>query len=324
VKNSLEEVLNLEQVDRPFVTADALKRIARHLGGVHGRKGLVWLSGSFPLRNPRIMRGTPDLQRIEDATNALNDSNMAIYPVDVKGLSAAIRFTRRATLAPVGPPGADVMNALARDTGGEAFYNSNDISGAIQQAMEDAEATYTLGFYPSGDALDGKFHPIQVKVAKEDIARGAEVRFREGYVASELVPRRAKTVNLSIDDILDDPLDANAVGVAAMASPVPDKPGVVSVKVRVDVADLLLEHEGGRWTGSLDFAVRWTDSKKAAKKVHRFAIDANDDQLRTLLSNGFVREELMDVGSGGEVQVAVQDRATGAAGSVRVPVAEKR
>jgi VWFA-related protein len=327
VKTALEEVLNLEQVDRPFITADALVRISHHLSGVHGRKGLVWLSGSFPLRNPRIMRGTPDLERIEDATNALNDSNMAIYPVDVKGLSAAVRFGRRANLAPVGPPGADVMNALARDTGGEAFYNSNDISGAIQHAIEDAEATYTLGFYPSGDALDGKFHPLQVKVAKEELSRGADVRFREGYVASEAAPRRAKDLKLSLDEILDDPLAANAVGIAAIAAPLPEKPGTVVVRVQIDVADLLLEQEAGRWTGSLDFGVRWTDAKTAIKKVHRFAITANEEQLRALLASGFIRQELMEVGvpaSGhGEIQVAVQDRATGAAGSVRVPLTGK-
>jgi VWFA-related protein len=62
IKTALEEVLNLEQVDRPFVTADALKLIARHLSGVHGRKGLVWLSGSFPLVNPRIIGQVVDAQ----------------------------------------------------------------------------------------------------------------------------------------------------------------------------------------------------------------------------------------------------------------------
>jgi hypothetical protein len=39
--------------------------------------------------------------------------------------------------------------------------------------------------------------------------------------------------------------------------------------------------------------------------------------------NGFIREELIESGGAGEIQVAVQDRATGAAGAVRVPVAEK-
>ena len=328
VKTALEETLNLEQVDRPQVTFEALKRISQHLNAVHGRKGLVWLSGSFPLRNSRVLRGTPDAERIEDTSEAMNDSNMAIYPVDVKGLSAAVRFSRRAVT--IAPFGADVMNELAKETGGQAFYNSNDISGAVQNAIQDAEATYTLGFYPNGDALDGKFHPIQVKVAKEELTRGADVRYREGYVASEATPpdktrRRAQGAKLSLDDILDDPLDANAVGIAAVAAPVANKPGTIEVKVQVDVADLLLQMAGGKWTGAMDLAVRWTDSKKAVQKVHRFAINATEPQLRALLASGFLRQELLEIGTAaasedGEIQVAVQDHETGAAGSVRVPL----
>ncbi len=85
IKAGLEEVLNLEQVDRSLVTATAMERIARHLGSVRGRKALVWLSGSFPLRNQRPVGGL-DVERIDGMARASNDGNMAIYPVDVEGL----------------------------------------------------------------------------------------------------------------------------------------------------------------------------------------------------------------------------------------------
>jgi VWFA-related protein len=314
LKTSLEEVLNLEQVDRPLTTADALERIAKHLNGVHGRKSLVWLSGSFPLVNPRLLRGTPDLERIEDTTHASNQGNMAIYPVDVKGLS-----TRRSGRGPIGPPGVDIMLALAKDTGGRAFYNTNDIGGAIQQAMDDAEVTYTLGFYPDAGSLDGKFHPIQVKVAKVDLAKGAEVRYREGYVAAEVsAPQHEEQFRgLSLDDLFDDALDANAVELAAVANPVPGKPGTFAVNVNVSVADLHLEQVKDRWTGSFNLAMLLPNSSKG--KVHRFEIHATDAELRDLLSRGFMYQELIEA-TDGTVRVVVQDRNTGAAGSVRVPL----
>jgi len=329
LKTSLEEVLNLEQVDRPLTTAQALERIARHLRGVHGRKSLVWLSGSFPLVNPRLLRGTPDVERIEDATRASNEGNMAIYPVDVKGLSAAIRFGRRAPAIPIGPPGVDIMLALARDTGGRAFYNSNDVGGAIQQAMDDAEVTYTLGFYPASSSLDGKFHPIQVKVAKVDLAKGAEVRYREGYVAAEAsTPQHAERFSgLSVDDLFDDALDANAVGLTAMANPVPGKPGTFAIYVSVSVADLHLEEtkdgqQVPRWTGSFDLALQVPNSNPPKGKIHRFEIHATEKDLRELLSKGFVHQEIVEAGGAADatVRVVVQDRNTGAAGSVRVPL----
>jgi VWFA-related protein len=319
LKTSLEEVLNLEQVDRPLTTADALERIGKHVRGVRGRKSLVWLSGSFPLVNPRLLRGTPDLERIEDTTRASNEGNMAIYPVDVKGLSAVVSFRRRPTPTPIGPPGVDIMLALAKDTGGRAFYNTNDIGGAIQQAMDDAEVTYTLGFYPEASSLDGKFHPIQVKVAKVDVGKGAEIRYREGYVAAEVsTPRHEeKFSGLSLNDLFDDALDANAVGLAAVADPVPGKPGTFAITVKVSVADLHLEQVKDRWTGTFDIAMMLPNSSKG--KLHRFEIHATEPELRDLLSRGFVHQEMIEA-TDGTVRVAVQDRSTGAAGSVRVPL----
>jgi VWFA-related protein len=322
LKSSLEEVLNLEEVDRSLVTSTALERIAQHMSRVRGRKSLVWLSGSFPLRYQRPVGGV-DMERIDGMAKASNDGNMAIYPVDVKGLSAAVSFRRRATPAPIGPPGVDIMQTLARETGGRAFYNSNDIGGAIQQAMDDAEVTYTLGFYPSAEALDGKYHPLQVKVAKTD-PEGSEVandvRYRQGYVAAEASPKpNPEHYWLSLDDIFDDPLDASAVGLAAMAKPVPDKPGTYSILVRVNVADLHLDAKDGQWAGTFDLAIQLPGAIKA--KVHRFEIRAKEEQLRELLEKGFVRQEPIETdGSGGMIRVAVQDRNTGAAGSVSIPV----
>ncbi len=212
------------------------------------------------------------------------------------------------------------MNTLARETGGQAFYNSNDIGGAIQQAMDDAEVTYTLGFYPSADALDGKYHPIQVKVSKADAA-GADVRYREGYVAAEAATqaRAPHGAGLNLDDIFDDPLEASAVGLEATARPSADKPGTLSIMVRVSIADLHLEHIGAQWDGSFDLAILLPGSSKA--RVHRFEIHAKDDKLAEVLARGFVHQEPVgSLASGGLVRVAVQDRNTGAAGTVSIPV----
>lgn len=321
VRTALEETLNLEQVDRRLVTGTALDRIAQHLKDVRGRKSLVWLSGNFPMTNRRPMGGI-DVERIGDTAQASNDGNMAIYPVDVKGISANIRFGRRP--APIEGLGNSIILEMARETGGRAFFNSNDISGAIQQAMDDAEVTYTLGFYPAADALDGKYHPIQVKIAKADITNGADVRYREGYVAAEAATVQPGTSHssLSLDDILDDPLDASAIGLAAAASPMPDKPGVFSIRVSVNVADLHLDRKDqGQWIGSFDLAIQIPDAKPPGAKMHRFEIHATEAQLRDLLAHGFVHQETIEsAGSAGSVRVAVKDRTTGAAGSVSVPL----
>ena len=78
-------------------------------------------------------------------------------------------------------PPPDVMIRLADQTGGRAFYFNNDLAGSIRTAISDAEVTYTLGFYPSENGFDGKFHDLDVKVARKDV----EVRHRNGLLRRE-------------------------------------------------------------------------------------------------------------------------------------------
>ena len=72
------------------------------------------------------------------------------------------------------------MNTLADLTGGRAYYNTNGIEDSMEQAVDDAAVTYTLGFYPAGEA-DDTFHRLTVKVA----GKGRDARFRRGYYSTK-------------------------------------------------------------------------------------------------------------------------------------------
>ena len=78
-------------------------------------------------------------------------------------------------------PGIDTMNDLAGLTGGRAFYADNGIDSLIEEAVEDSELIYTLGFYPSQESQDGDWHKLKVSVDR----RGVSVRYRENYFASK-------------------------------------------------------------------------------------------------------------------------------------------
>src|SRR6202023_1796025 len=100
-------------------------------------------------------------EEADRASRALNNANVAIYPVDARGLmpdpSGAMSAAKRGPtnlkmLTKPGiniPEGHDTMQMLADRTGGKAFINTNDLRGAIRKAIEDAEVTYTIGFYPA-------------------------------------------------------------------------------------------------------------------------------------------------------------------------------
>src|SRR6266567_3583170 len=186
-------------------TADALSAIARHLAGFPGRKVVIWFSASFPLNlsvvDPQdfdVYRSYAD--RIRATTNLLSDAQIAIYPVDARGLTGNV-------ISDPSDTGRDAngrmqltvdahMNAnskeiferfnkeeslskVAQETGGRVFLNTNDFDRAIVESVRDSSTFYQLGYYPSHKQWDGKFHTIKVKVAGSGLA----VRHRRGYYA---------------------------------------------------------------------------------------------------------------------------------------------
>ena len=73
------------------------------------------------------------------------------------------------------------MNTVAEQTGGKAFYNTNDLNKAIRDSMEDGSTYYTLGYYPEDKNWDNRFRRISVKVNRP----GVKLHYRQGYFAVE-------------------------------------------------------------------------------------------------------------------------------------------
>lgn len=155
----------LEAMEQVAVTKRVLTTIARHMANVPGRKNLIWITTPFPL----AVEGADFKPDVEQAARALNEANIAVYPVDARGLIGALQGLTAIPNAEVGGStsprqlamqagrgtrsnplrGADTEGMFADLTGGLAFINkSNAIEESIQSAVDDGELTYTLGFYP--------------------------------------------------------------------------------------------------------------------------------------------------------------------------------
>ena len=68
----------------------ALRSVAKSLNTVPGRKSLIWLTTGFPL--------SPDLEAEMTALiDACNRANVAVYPVDVRGVGDAVNMSRLGT-----------------------------------------------------------------------------------------------------------------------------------------------------------------------------------------------------------------------------------
>lgn len=149
---------------RGAVSLSALEALATHLGGLReGRKSILFVSQGPPVSTP----GSPNYQRLESALQAANRGNVTVHVLDPRPLGSA----------PFG--GGQALRRLAMETGGRAIVNTNNPREGLQQVIADASAYYLIGFSPSRDHADGKFHRIDVKVKRS----GVRVTARRGYWA---------------------------------------------------------------------------------------------------------------------------------------------
>jgi hypothetical protein len=217
------------------------------------------------------------------------------------------------------PDGHDTMQILAEKTGGRAFYNTNDIRGALRKALEDAEVTYTLGYYPPSGDLDNKFHELKVKVDR----KGVEVRHRKGYFASEDKPPTQEQMNQTMRSMLAGGLDATGVTLSARVDAIEKPQALVQIAVAVDLSTIPLEHDKDRWTGKVEFAVVQLDDngKQLASSADGVNLNMKEDTYRQALTSGMVlRKNMVPQAGATRIRVVILDRGSGRLGSLSMPM----
>jgi len=315
--SSVKEMQDAAQVNRAVITTKALELIARHLKGLPGRKKLIWISSSFAAQTTDIRshNGRDTIEHkefgreIDKAVRALNDANVAVYPIDPKPIDPVALLR----------PGIDAMNLLAGGTGGRAFYVVNDIAAAIKTAVEDSEVTYALAFYPGDIKLDGSYHSLSVKVAR----KGVDLRARKGYYATELTQPSEKQREESLSEVFATPLEATGIGVTALLEPNARQAGVYQLTMTFNLQELHLEREKDNWVALIKVASYFPAGPKPNGTEESIKITLTEARLRETLANGYTISHMMVLGNRkGEMRVAIQDRVTGAAGSVKLLVAD--
>jgi Ca-activated chloride channel family protein len=83
----------------------------------------------------------------------------------------------------LGAYGESVLEELSRSTGGRAFFPSSEeelVDVCTQIALE-LRHQYSIGYYPSTDVRDGRWHKLKVKVDPPPGLPRLAVRAKEGY-----------------------------------------------------------------------------------------------------------------------------------------------
>jgi VWFA-related protein len=182
-------------------TIDAMNQIAAYVSGIKGRKNLIWFTPGMPVDVMRdggyAWAGTAVLR----AGSRGGSSRGGVFGNNVAGPDMSLvhqlmdvyeRFTaEQIAISPVDPRGVLFgmgmaqlrADEVAADTGGEAFYNNNDLKTEIAKAVDDGSQFYTLTYIPPKQTDDGHYRRIKVEVDRA----GLHLVYRQGYNA-ERVP----------------------------------------------------------------------------------------------------------------------------------------
>src|ERR1700729_1593673 len=167
----------------------AFTDIAHSLAYINEKRALLYFSGG-------IQRdGIENQASLHAALNASVRANMSIYSVDARGLEAISPLGDASTGSLRGTSGyngaalqnnldsnfntQEVMATLSSDTGGKAFFDSNDFSPAFQRIQQDTSAYYVIGFRSTNTVRDGRYRRLTIKLNRQNV----KLEYRPGYYA---------------------------------------------------------------------------------------------------------------------------------------------
>ncbi|HET9837078.1 MAG TPA: VWA domain-containing protein [Candidatus Angelobacter sp.] len=335
-------------------TVDALTSIARSLAGYPGRKNLIWISEAFPISIDPNMELTTDMfagtrnygAQIAELADSLIDAQIAMYPIDARGLAPPAFFDASnrgydrygRSMGRGGRGGAAMaaesamlqnvhgtMQEMADRTGGRAFYNTNDIDGAVRRSIEDGSTYYTLAYYPENKNWNGKFRKIHVKVNRS----GVKLRHRLGYYAVDpkIFATQSEKQQIASFALALSPDSPIATGLLfhAMVIPPPEKaPNTVTVNFGVDSHAIVFEQQAdGLQHATVECTVQAYSGKGKLVRGVSSTIKAalKPETYARVMHESFPCQQSIELPAGNYfLRLGVRDDSTGLVGSTNAKV----
>jgi len=345
-----ESALNFQSFEQRVAityTLDGMQQVAQTLAGFPGRKSLIWASGGFPFSvSDNTMQLAPAgrdtlsdvLPLYEHTWQLLNDAQIALYPVDVKGLqnTSMPSISAPTTSASMRNPGQTyrrlswrqmdtqgTFQTFASMTGGRAYYNSNDLVKGFRDAVNDSAEYYMLGYYLDRSQTKSGWRRLAVKVKRDRV----EVRARSGFFVTNATVDPENSRNSDISSALQSPLDYSSLALVAIWDKIePGKdPGKKRVNYEIHVApDAALIDSADHNHVVMDFvALAKTPEGKPVDHPTGQKIDVHLalERLPAIRQQGVAYSGALDLAPGEyAVRFVVRDDLSGRIGSVAAPL----
>jgi VWFA-related protein len=267
-------------------------------------------------------------EEIRQASAQLSSAQVAIYPIDARGLMTGVETLEdeKSSGGPYNYGGAadvrmsdpqssqETMREMARETGGVAYVNQNEIKLGVSNAIEDSAASYTLGYYPDDKKWDGKYRNIKIK-----LNRDGELRYRRGYFAIDPSAQKDRKPDQEVAEALRDRAPDTQVTFSAQVKP-PDK-GKINVTFLVDPSTISVEDAsgGGKKMNIVFYATIFAPDGKMltnlSQKVDQAFEAATYEKIQ---KQGILVQMDLDAkpGDNNEVRLVVRDNRTGFMGTL--------
>lgn len=154
----------MELRDKTGTIFDAVRLIARSAGNITGRKNLLLFTSGIAGRSNTFGQYQPDPKYYPEMSRALNDNNVAVYPIDLNpaGSESSLK---------------DSMALVANDTGGKYFYNFTNFTTPLEQIADENSGYYLLSYRSDKPAGEKGFQEVSVKSSNPEF----RIRARKGY-----------------------------------------------------------------------------------------------------------------------------------------------
>ena len=192
---------------RAEITLIAMEQLVRSVGGIQGRKAMLWATGGTVCDPGASIGGLHQglIDKCNRVWHLLSTNNIAVYPIDA-GQTVNPGFVGAGQMNPNRnePRGMQtqlIFESYAKYTGGKVCTFRNDDS-CYRQAMDDSSQYYLLSYYTT-PMPKPTWRKISVKVRTP----GASVRARNGYMTglrpADLEEQRKNDVAMAVISPVD-------------------------------------------------------------------------------------------------------------------------
>jgi VWFA-related protein len=312
-------------------TLGAVSYVVDGLRELPGRKSMIIFSENLTLsgsdgRNQPVM-DSEVADKLQHLADAANRSAVVVYTIDPRGLQF-LGLTAADDASTMGPKelasverqrsdamihSQEGLVMLADQTGGLFLHNMNDLTEALQSAMEDSAGYYLIGYHPDPSTFDAtaggpKFHRVTVRVKPA----GLHVRSRAGFLGvSDQEPRPLEhTRDAQITKAMRSPFGASGIHVrlTPLFANDPITGSYLDTLLYIDGRDLKFIDEPGGWHKAVFDLVVMTfgDNGQAMDTTNRtYTIRAEGNTYEMLLKNGLVSSAEHPVKKPGAYQMRV-------------------